>query len=151
MNALKTIVATAVIVFTLTTVAMAGVDHFTTRNGQAAGAQVQTAPATTITLTTAQFAQLMRTRSDADKAKAHLQTRWAEHQSQESRQQRAQNVPGQTGSTHDTTSGGTDDSRQGASGGNDSGGYGYHDDDHVEAGSGNGEHIGGDGHEGGCR
>ena len=145
MNALKTIVATAVIVFTLTTVAMAGVDHFTTRNAQPASAQAQTAPATTITLTTAQFAQLMRTGSDADKAKADVQTKRAQHQSQASCQQGAQNIAGQTGSTHHIALGGTDDSRQG-----DSGGYGHHDDDHADAGSGNGDHTSGDGHDGGC-
>ena len=145
MKALKTIVATAVIVFTLTTVAMAGVDHFTTQNGQDVRAQAQTAPATTITLTAAQFAQLMRTRSGADKAKAHLQTERVQHQSQASCQQGDQNGAGQTGSTQHAVQGGADDSRQG-----DSGGYDHHDDDHADAGSGNGDHAGGDGHDGGC-
>lgn len=145
MKALKTIVATAVIVFSLTTVAMAGVDHFTSRNGQAVRAQAQTAPATTITLTAAQFAQLMRNRSGADKAKAHLQTERVQHQSQASRQQGDRNGAGQTGSTHHAAQSGGDDSRHG-----DSGGSGYHDDDHADAGSGNGDHAGGDGHDGGC-
>ena len=38
MKALKTIVATAVIVFTLTTVAMAGVQHLTLRGDEATSA-----------------------------------------------------------------------------------------------------------------
>ena len=41
MKVLKTIVATAVIVFTLTTAAMAGVQHFTKQSSQTAGAKVQ--------------------------------------------------------------------------------------------------------------
>jgi hypothetical protein len=60
MRVLKTIVATAVIVFALTTVAMAGVQHFTKQGGQATGSQAQTAqPTYTVTLTAAQLAQLM--------------------------------------------------------------------------------------------
>jgi uncharacterized membrane protein YgcG len=59
-KALKTIVATAVIVFALTSVAMAGVQHFTKQGGQATGAQAQAAqPSYTVTLTAAQLAQLM--------------------------------------------------------------------------------------------
>ena len=60
MKVLKTIVATAVIVFALTTVAMAGVQHFTQQSGQAAGTQAQTTqPTYSVTLTAAQLAQLM--------------------------------------------------------------------------------------------
>ena len=60
MKVLKTIVATAVIVFALTTVAMAGVQHFTKQGGQAAGSQARAAqPTYTVTLTAAQLAQLM--------------------------------------------------------------------------------------------
>ena len=60
MKVLKTIVATAVIVFALTTVAMAGVQHFTKQGGQATGSQAQAAqPTYTVTLTAAQLAQLM--------------------------------------------------------------------------------------------
>ena len=60
MKVLKTIVATAVIVFALTTVAMAGVQHFTKQGGQAGATQAQPAqPTYTVTLTAAQFAQLM--------------------------------------------------------------------------------------------
>lgn len=43
MRVLKTIAATVVIVFTLTTVAMAGVQHFTKQSGQAAAVQTQLA------------------------------------------------------------------------------------------------------------
>ena len=46
MKALKTIIATAVIVFGLTTVAMAGVQHFTTQSGQPTGTQAQAAQPT---------------------------------------------------------------------------------------------------------
>ena len=46
MKVLKTIVATAVIVFALTTVAMAGAQHVTTQSGQAAGRQAQRAQPT---------------------------------------------------------------------------------------------------------
>jgi hypothetical protein len=60
MKALKTIVAAAVIVFALTTVAMAGVQHFTKQSGQATGSQARAAqPTYTVTLTAAQLAQLM--------------------------------------------------------------------------------------------
>ena len=60
MKVLKTIVATAVIVFALTTVAMAGVQHFTKQSGQTTGSQAQTAqPTYTVTITAAQLAQLM--------------------------------------------------------------------------------------------
>ena len=56
MKVLKTIVATAVIVFALTTVAMAGVQHFTKQSGQTTGSQAQTAqPTSTVTLTAAQL------------------------------------------------------------------------------------------------
>ena len=57
MKALKTIIATAVIVFALTTVAMAGMQHFTkAQNAQAAGK----APVSyTVTLSAQQLAQLM--------------------------------------------------------------------------------------------
>ena len=67
MKALKTIVATAVIVFALTTVAAAGVQRLGGADqtaGPAAAAPAATAPQTqtqaTVTLTTRQFARLMR-------------------------------------------------------------------------------------------
>jgi hypothetical protein len=60
MKVMKTIVATAVIVFALTTAAMAGVQHVTRPSSQAGGAPAQqTQPATTVTLTGEQFAQLL--------------------------------------------------------------------------------------------
>ena len=60
MKVLKTIVATAVIVFALTTVAMAGVQHFTKQGSQTTDAQAQeTQPTYTVTLTATQLAQLM--------------------------------------------------------------------------------------------
>ena len=65
MKALKTIVATAVIVFALTTVAMAGVqrfggDHPADAATTAAAPQTQAQTRATVTLTAHQFAQLLR-------------------------------------------------------------------------------------------
>ena len=72
MRALKTIVATAVILFALTTVAMAGVQHFTKQSGQATGSQAQAAqPTYTVTLTAAQLAQLMNGGRSAQTDGAH--------------------------------------------------------------------------------
>jgi hypothetical protein len=73
MRALRTIVATAVIVFTLTTVAMAGVQHFAKQSGQTAGAQAQQAqPTYSVTLTAAQLKQLIGAQgSGTTKAGAH--------------------------------------------------------------------------------
>ncbi len=60
MKVLKTIVATAAIVFALTTVTVAGVQHFTKQGGQATGTQAQTAqPTYTVTLSATQLSQLM--------------------------------------------------------------------------------------------
>ena len=57
MKALKTIIATAVIVFALTTVAMASMQHFTkAQNAQAAG---KVPVSYTVTLSAEQLAQLM--------------------------------------------------------------------------------------------
>ncbi len=78
MKVLKTIVATAVIVFALTTVAMAGVQHFTKQSAQATGSQARTAqPSYTVTLTAAQLAQLMNggRAATADGAQHARQTR----------------------------------------------------------------------------
>jgi hypothetical protein len=65
MKALKTIVATAVIVFALTTVAMAGVQRIGSQGDTAmtpAGlSATQTHPVAGVTLTDDQFAQLLRT------------------------------------------------------------------------------------------
>jgi Tfp pilus assembly major pilin PilA len=73
MRALKTIVATAVIVFALTTVAMAGVQHFTKQSGQTTGTQAQQAqPSYSVTLTAAQLKELIGTQGNgARKADAH--------------------------------------------------------------------------------
>jgi len=67
MKALKTIVATAVVVFTLTTVAMAGVQHLDHRGdaataGQPQAVQVASQPATQsgVTLSAHQFAAMLR-------------------------------------------------------------------------------------------
>jgi hypothetical protein len=66
MKALKTIVATAVIVFALTTVAMAGVQHLSRGSdgaaaaGQATPAAAQPAAQGGVTLSTHQFAALLR-------------------------------------------------------------------------------------------
>jgi hypothetical protein len=77
MRALRTIVATAVIVFTLTTVAMAGVQHYTRQNDQSGGARaqaIQSAPPTyTITMTAAQLKALMGAQGGATKANAGAQ------------------------------------------------------------------------------
>ena len=60
MKVLKTVVATAVIVFALTTAAVAGVQHVTRQGSQAGGAQARQAPAAiTVTLTAEQFARLL--------------------------------------------------------------------------------------------
>ncbi len=86
MKVLKTIVATAVIVFALTTVAMAGVQHFTKQSGQTGGTQAQAAqPTYTVTLTAAQFAQLMHDgkAATADGAQHAKQTRQHARQTQQ--------------------------------------------------------------------
>lgn len=60
MKVLRTIVATAVIVFAMSTVAVAGVHHVTKQSGQVSGSQAQMAqPTYTVTLTAAQLARLM--------------------------------------------------------------------------------------------
>jgi hypothetical protein len=79
LKALKTIVATAVIVFALTTVAMAGVQHFTkAQSTQAAGK----APVHyTVTLTAKQLAQLMGRQGQvmSSKRTAHAQRTQRRH------------------------------------------------------------------------
>lgn len=79
MKALKTIVATAVIVFALTTVAMAGAQHFTkAQSTQAAGK----APVHyTVTLTAKQLAQLMGRQGQvmSSKRTAHAQRTQRRH------------------------------------------------------------------------
>ena len=79
MKVLKTIIATAVIVFALTTVAMAGVQHFTkAQSAQAAGR----APVHyTVTLTAKQLAQLMGRQGQvmSSKRTAHAQRTQRRH------------------------------------------------------------------------
>jgi len=79
LKALKTIVATAVIVFALTTVAMAGAQHFTkAQSTQAAGK----APVHyTVTLTAKQLAQLMGRQGQvmSSKRTAHAQRTQRRH------------------------------------------------------------------------
>ena len=61
MKILKTIVATAVVVFALTTVAAAGVQHLTRQTATSGAAAAQSSqPTYTVTLTAAQFARLMQ-------------------------------------------------------------------------------------------
>ena len=86
MKVLKTIVATAVIVFAMTTVAMAGVQHFTKQSGQASGSQAQNAqPTYAVTLTAAQLARLMNDDQsgnhvgDAQRTKTHARRVHREH------------------------------------------------------------------------
>ena len=71
MKVLKTIVATAVIVFALTTVAMAGVQHFTRQSDQATGGKTQAQPTYTVTLTAAQLAQLVHSGKAATTGGVH--------------------------------------------------------------------------------
>jgi hypothetical protein len=125
MKALKTIVATAVIVFALTTVAMAGVRHVGSWGDAvtpAAGpATTQTHRAAGVTLTDVQFARLLRAVSgnrvmlhttQADRETARERTRDQQDQAagdaaiQAQAQQRTQTHGG--GGTHDGgTQGGT--------------------------------------------
>ena len=80
MKALKTIVATAVIVFALTSVAMAGVQHFTKQGSQATGTRARsTQPTYTVSLTAAQLAKLMNGGKAAAAGGAPQQVRQAKH------------------------------------------------------------------------
>ncbi|MBE0528087.1 MAG: hypothetical protein IH629_02645 [Thermoleophilia bacterium] len=94
MKALRTIVATAVIVFAMTTVAMAGVQHLTKENGQAAGSQAQTVqPTYTVTFTAKQLAHLIDDQSGSHAREAqrtenherriHRKDAEAQHRSQQ--------------------------------------------------------------------
>ncbi len=94
MKALKTIVATAAIVFAMTTVAMAGVQHLTKENGQAAGSQAQTAqPTYTVTFTAEQLAHLIddqsgshareAQRTENHERRVHRKDAEAQHRSQQ--------------------------------------------------------------------
>jgi len=102
MRALKTIVATAVILFALTTVAMAGVQHFTKQSGQATGSQAQAAqPTYTVTLTAAQLAQLMNG-GKAATAGGVQHARQAQHHAKAARHQTSGHHAGDA--THDSSS-----------------------------------------------
>jgi hypothetical protein len=72
MKVLKTIVATAVIVFALTTVAMAGVQHFT--KAQSAQATGKAPVRYTVTLTAQQLAHLINDRAGSQTAPAKQRT-----------------------------------------------------------------------------
>jgi len=110
MKALKTIVATAVIVFALTTVAMAGVQHFTKQGSQATGSQAQAAqPTHTVTLTAAQ----LMNGGKAAAAGGAQHVRQTQHHAQRT-QEHAKAARHQTGS-HDG-SGGTQASATGSGG-----------------------------------
>ena len=89
MKALKTIVATAVIVFALTTVAAAGVRHLGDRDGDAshpAYAQTAAQPAGGVTLSAEQFAALLKAvGDDGGKHRAKHATRTREKAQKHSR------------------------------------------------------------------
>ena len=107
MKVLKTIVATAVIVFALTTVAMAGVQHFTKQGGQAAGSQARAAqPTYTVTLTAAQLAQLMHGGKVATAGGTH-HARQTQHHAKAARHQASSHNAGDTTHASASGSGGT--------------------------------------------
>jgi hypothetical protein len=118
MKALKTIVATAVIVFALTTVAMAGVQHLSGPAGDAtqAGAAAQAAAqpvaqsAGGVTLSERQFAALLgAVRHDAaqdrsrDRSHAKDQDRTQKHDRQQARTHAQDAHTGSAGSSTTTT------------------------------------------------
>jgi hypothetical protein len=160
MRALRTIVATAVIVFTLTTVAMAGVQHYTKQSGQAAGAQAQQAqPTYTVAVTAAQLKQLIGAQgSDTTKADAHADRTHRRHvervrdtvrttaRDQNRDQTRDQD---QTRDHNATQSGAASGSRNGGTGTCMPNDY-NRDHDNDWGSSGDGQHHSGDG-SGGCQ
>jgi hypothetical protein len=114
MKVLKTIIATAVIVFALTTVAMAGVQHFTKQSGQAGGNQAQKAqPTYTVTLTAAQLAQLMNGGKAATAGAArhasrtHRHAKAAQHRAKAAHRQTSSPDPGHATHASSSGSGGT--------------------------------------------
>jgi|GEM_PF-791884 len=150
MKVLKTIVATAVIVFALTTVAMAGVQHFTKQSGQAAGTQAQSAqPTYTVTLTAAQLAQLM----NGGKAATTSETQHARQARQHDRQTQQHAETGR----HQTHSHAVDSTTHASASG--SGGTHHYEATHHASSSGSGSgghhaetsHHSGDGEGGSCR
>jgi hypothetical protein len=142
MKALKTIVATAVIVFALTTVAMAGVQHFTKQGGQASGSQAQAAqPTYTVTLTAAQLAQLMNGKAATTGDAQHA--RQTKHHAKAARHQTSSHYVGDATYARASGSGGThhyESTHQGTSSGSSTGSH------HAETSHHSGDHNGG----GGC-
>jgi hypothetical protein len=106
-KALKTIVATAVIVFALTTVAMAGVQHLTKQSSQAIRVHAQTAqPTYTVTLTAAQLAQLMQGGQAATTGGVH-HARQAHYHAKAARHHTASRHAGDATQASSSGSGGT--------------------------------------------
>ena len=121
MKAIRTIVATAVIVFALTTVAMAGVQRLGSDTGQGAAAQTQpaAAPATgqaddTVTLSAQQFAALLHA-VDGDGARDRTQK--ARHQRVANRTHQQDRTRTHTGSHEKSRPAQGGQSRSGAGGG----------------------------------
>ena len=144
MKILKTIVATAVIVFALTTVAMAGVQHFTKQGGQAAGSQARAAqPTYTVTLTAAQLAQLMHGGKVATARGTHHARQTQFH---------AQRTQHHARARHQTSSHHAGDAMHASSSG--SGGTHHHEATHHASssgsGSGGGSHHAESSHSGDC-
>lgn len=158
MKALKTVVATAVIVFALTTVAAAGVRHLGDRDGDTQHppyAQTAAQPGGSVTLSAEQFAALLRAAGDDINDRAMHATRTHEKAQERSRTHAseadhilagAQHSGGQRqgsgGETHHAETGTADDggSRDGGS----------HDGHSLEGGTHEGGPHQGGSHEGGC-
>jgi len=141
MNVLKTIIATAVIVFALTTVAMAGVQHFTKQSGQASGSQSRAAqPTYTVTLTAAQLAQLMHGSQVATTGGVHHARQTQHHVAKAPRHSRA--------AQHHTSSHHAVDATYASSSG--SGGTHHHEATHHASSSGSGSHHAQTSHSGDC-
>jgi hypothetical protein len=156
MRALKTIVATAVIVFALTAVATAGVQHFGGQDGQDPGPQArQATPPATVTLTAAQFEQLVAGQgSGATKPVANAQ-RTREQQTERVRDA-VRTTTGDHVATQAGATGSASDQRRDGTGTCTPNAYEY-EYDHDWSGSGDGQHgaCGGDRRgetcDGGCR
>ena len=165
MKAIKTIVATAVIVFALTTVAMAGVHRLGSDTGQGGAAQAQPAGATaagqagdTVTLSAQQFAALLHA---VDGNGARDRTQKARHRQDASRTHRQDKSRTHAGS-HATSRAGSHTVAHPAQGGQGGSGAGdgethvatqhtatqTHAQTHDGAAHESGSH--GDGHDGGC-
>ena len=149
MKVLKTIVATAVIVFALTTVAMAGVQHFTKQSGQATGSQAQTAqPTYTVTLTAAQLAQLMNGKAAAAGGVQHARqtqrhAQRTQHHAKAARHQTRSHDVDSTTHASSSGAGGTHHYEATHHASSSTSGSGSH---HAETG----HHSGGDGEGGSC-